>query len=333
MTPSEARPPAFRARFPWWGGDLQTLRNTLTRQARRRFPRGRSLMIDLTQGDVTFAALNRPESGVGPGRPLAVLIHGLTGSSSSGYIKLTARHFLDAGHPVARINLRGAGEAAHTCRGAYHAGRSEDLAAILAALSREPEAEAGLIAIGFSLGGNVLLKLLGEEGTAAPLRAAIAVSPPIDLKATQRRMMALRNHLYHRYILAEMKREALTGPSDLDDHMLATVGRVRSVLDFDEHVIAPRNGFAGALDYYRRSSANGHLAGIAVPTLLIHARNDPWIPFAMFEAVDWRRHPAIATAFPASGGHVGFHATGSAEPWYCPVASHWVETATQSCPA
>ncbi|MEQ9812566.1 MAG: alpha/beta fold hydrolase [Azospirillaceae bacterium] len=328
MTPPEARPPPFRARFPWWGGDLQTMRNTLTRQARRRFPRGRSLMIELSDGDVTFAAVNRPEADTRPDRPLAVLIHGLTGSSSSSYIKLIARHFLGAGYPVARANLRGAGEAAHTCRGAYHAGRSEDVATILAALSREPEAAAGLVAVGFSLGANVLLKLLGEEGAAAPLLAAVAVSPPIDLKATQRRMMALRNHLYHRYLLAEMKREALTGPSDLDERQLAALGRVRTVLDFDEHVIAPRNGFAGALDYYRRSSASGHLAGIAVPTLVIHARNDPWIPFAMFQAVDWRRHPAIATAFPTSGGHVGFHGTGSAEPWYCALAERFVASSS-----
>jgi predicted alpha/beta-fold hydrolase len=174
-----------------------------------------------------------------------------------------------------------------------------------------------MIAVGYSLGANMLLKYLGEEGSAAPFLAACAISAPIDLAATTGRFEAPRNRLYQRYILSRLKAETLAAPaSALDARERRAVVAARSIRRFDEVFIAPRNGFAGAGDYYERCKALRYLAGIAVPTLLIHARDDPWIPAAAYLEYDWRRNPNLTPLLPASGGHVGFHGRGDASAWH-----------------
>ncbi|MGE0119585.1 MAG: YheT family hydrolase [Dongiaceae bacterium] len=307
--------PRFRARPPWWGADLQTLRNHLRRLAipldahpaeRLEFP-----MRDGSD-DALFATLNRPGNGVAGDvpKPLVVLIHGLTGCEDSTYMRASARHLLERGHPVLRLNLRGAGPSRARCRLRYHAGRSEDLRTVIGSLDGRTAAN-GIVLVGFSLGGNMLLKYLGEQGRRAPILGAVSVSAPIDLKATQLRFMQRRNRRYHDHILARMKQE-ITLP-DLEP---AAVDAISSVYAFDDRVVAPRNGFAGADDYYARCSARNFLAEIRVPTLVIHARNDPWIPADPYLVFDWRGNPRLTPLLPAGGGHVGFHGLGSRVPWH-----------------
>jgi predicted alpha/beta-fold hydrolase len=310
--------PPFRPRLPWLGGDLQTLRNYLVvRPPDLADWPGRRLELALADGsgDRLAAVLHRPQ---GPGeRPLAVLIHGLTGCEDSHYIRASARHLLGRGHPVLRLNLRGAGPSAALCRHRYHAGRSADLRDALAALARlEPGLYAGgLLLVGFSLGANMLLKFLAESGRDFPLRAAAAVSAPIDLEAAQLRLMAPRNALYHRYLLARMKAETLAG-AELKPAERRAVLRARSVYDFDHGFVAPAGGFADAEDYYRRCSARRFLAAVDLPTLVVHARDDPWIPGAAYDAVDWRATPKLIPLRPAAGGHVGFHGRGAGAAWH-----------------
>ncbi len=158
--------PPFRPRAPWWGGDLQTLSSYFRRRARLDAYAHERLVLPLGDGsgDRIAATLTHPPAATG--RPLAVLIHGLGGSENSFYMCNSAAHLLALGYPVLRLNLRGAGPSRPLCRFQYHGGRTGDFAAALAAL---PEAvtASGVIAIGYSLGGNMLLKFLGERGAAS----------------------------------------------------------------------------------------------------------------------------------------------------------------------
>jgi len=308
--------PRFLARPPWWGRDLQTVRNYLRRPVvsldaypaeRLEFP-----MLDDT-GDTLVATLNRPSEPAEDDirRPLVMLIHGLTGCEDSTYMRASTRHLLDRGHPVLRLNLRGVGPSRERCRFQYHAGRTEDLRAVIGRMDGRLAAN-GIVIVGYSLGANMLLKYLGEQGRRAPLLGAVSISAPIDLKATQVRFMQRRNRRYHDHLLARMK-EGILSSSGLERADLDTIS---SVYEFDDRVVAPRNGFAGADDYYARCSARNFLAGIRVPTLIVHARNDPWIPVDPYLAFDWTSNPRLTPLLPRGGGHVGFHGLGSRIPWH-----------------
>jgi uncharacterized protein len=310
---------AFRPRFPWLTGDLQTVRNMIMRP-RPTFadaPATRlAFAMDDGTGDVLLADLHVPaDTPASPQRPLAVLIHGLTGCGESFYVLSTARTLLDRGFPVLRLNLRGAGPNAGACREQYHAGRTGDIAKVLAGLDPAITRH-GITAVGYSLGGNVLLKLLGEAGAGTPIRRAAAVSPPLDLAAAARCILKPRNRVYHRYLLARMKYEVRATRGGLAPNLAAAVRAARTIVAYDDTVVAPRNGFASAADYYARCSSGAGLSGIRVPTLIIHSRDDPWIPAAAHEAAAARGNPATEVALTARGGHVGFHGAGGKTPWH-----------------
>lgn len=304
MPPGE--PPEFRARAPWWGADLQTVRNTVARRlgADRFELAGAALELPTTDGsgDLMIGALN--EGRAEERRPLAVLVHGLTGCQDSGYMVASARHLTRLGHPVLRLNLRGAGPSAETCRERYHAGRGRDIADALRALPPELTRE-GVVLAGFSLGANILLNFLADDADGLPVRAAASVSAPIDLAASARRIMAPRNRIYHRYLLRRMRRD--WADAAMTDAERAALREVRSMYEFDDRLVAPRNGFGTADRYYDECSARRVLDRIAVPTLLVHAADDPWIPVAAYRSHDWRRNEHLTLAIPRGGGHVGFH--------------------------
>ncbi len=306
----------FRARPPWWGGDLQTVRNNLVTSADRPAPPPSDrLSLDLNDGsgDRLVGALGRPRDPTGPPRPLIVLLHGLSGTEHSPYMRISAGWLADRGYPVLRLNLRGAGPSGACCRFDYHAGRSDDLARALAALPAALTGH-GVAMVGFSLGGNTLLKFLGEAGEAAPVIAAGTISAPIDLFATSRSIGRPRNALYQWAMLRDFARQCLRPAAALGADQVAAVRAARNFYQIDRDFVAPRNGFASAEDYYRRSMALPHLAAIAVPTLVIHARDDPIVPATAHLAYDWRANPALVPLLPKRGGHVGFHGHGGV--WY-----------------
>jgi Predicted hydrolase of the alpha/beta-hydrolase fold len=179
--------PRFRSRLPWWGRDLQTLRNYIVsiESSLAPYPAER-VEFAMTDGDRLLASLHRPAEDLG--RPLVVLIHGLTGSEDSAYIRASALYFLDQGYPVLRLNLRGAGPSKGVCRSRYHAGRSDDLRQVLGQMDGRLAGK-GLLLVGYSLGGNLLLKYLGEAGRRAIVRGAVSISAPIDLDAARRTIM------------------------------------------------------------------------------------------------------------------------------------------------
>jgi hypothetical protein len=308
----------FHPRFPWLGGDLQTLRNFLTRSNHdlSRWPQRRlELAMRDGSGDRLIASLHGAEQAA---RGLVVLVHGLTGCEDSIYLRASAAFWLARGHRVLRLNLRGAGPSRPLCVEQYHAGRSGDLRDALLALRDESGGalDGGLYLVGYSLGANMLLRFLAEEAGDFPVTAAASISAPIDLKAAQIRLMQKRNWVYHRFLLKGMRREALATPRELTATERAAIVSADSVFAYDEQVIAPRNGFAGADDYYRQCSGLRFLAAIKTPTLIVHAGDDPWIPAAAYETFDWPAHPALTPLLSDSGGHVGFHGQDRQATWH-----------------
>ncbi|MEC8198666.1 MAG: alpha/beta fold hydrolase [Pseudomonadota bacterium] len=304
--------PQFRERAPWFGGDLQTLRNFFARRIGRGpgdLP-GERLELSLSDGGKLAARLTEGESDM----PLAVVIHGLTGCETATNVVVAARHLSGLGFPVLRLNLRGSEPSAKLAKGHYHAGQTKDLHDILSAL--DPAlTEAGIVFMGFSLGGNMLLKFLAESGKDFPVRAAVAVSTPIDLAESAARLLLRRNRLYHRWLLDRMKDQWRDTP--LRGNAAKALDEVTSIVQFDDRIVAPVNGFKGAKDYYKKNSAERFLKKVAVPTLLIHAQNDPWIGTAPYARFDWPSNPNLGLLMPRGGGHVGFHSRNGPTPWHC----------------
>ena len=307
--------PAFRPRFPWWGADLQTLASRLLPPISLDPHGSERLAFAMADGtdDVLLAMLDRPAARRA-GAPLVILVHGLTGLESSRYMLSMSRYLLDRGHRVLRLNLRGAGPSRALCRDHYYAGRSQDFRHLLTLLPADLAAD-GLVAVGYSLGGAMLLKYLGEEGSATPLRAAATVCAPIDLSVTCRNMLRLRNWAYHRYILGQMKAEATAGGAALTEDERTAIDGSRTVWDYDDRFIAPRYGFGGAEDYYERCRPTRFMPSIRVPTLVLAALDDPWIPGSLYQGYDWAGNRSLAPLLARSGGHVGFHAADDAVPW------------------
>lgn len=290
------------------------MRNMLLRKlARRRFDLAADVVLELPMpdGDRLIAMLN--EAGQGRRRPLAVLMHGLTGCHESSYMVESARHLLGLGYSVLRLNLRGAGPSATTCRERYHAGRGGDIANVLTALDPVLLRD-GVVLVGYSLGANILLNFLASHGRDFAVRAAASVSAPIDLAACSRRMLAPRNRLYHRYLLGRILGD--WEQAMLSDNERVALNEVRTIYEFDGRLVAPRNGFGTADRYYAECSALRILGDIDIPTLLIQAADDPWVPANAYRSHGWRLNPRLTLLMSPGGGHLGFHAAG------CPITWH-----------
>ena len=313
--------PGFRERPPWIGCDLQTLRNFL-RGGAVELSGGERLWLAMPDGDRLAARLDEPAV-ADPARPMVLLVHGLAGCESSHNTMATARHLVSEGWSVLRLNLRGSEPSRPTSAGRYHAGKTEDLEAALRALPPEL-AGRGIILVGHSLGGNLVLKFMGEGGCDLPVLAAAAISTPLDLAATCARMMEPRNLAYHRHMLRAMKTEALAESAALTSAERATIASARNVYEFDDKFVAPHFGYRDAADYYEANRSGRFLAGIKIPTLIVHALDDPWIPSACYTSVDWSGLPMIETALTPNGGHLGFHGVGSPTPWHDRVTESWL---------
>ncbi len=309
--PADIEFPNFSARAPWWGGQLQTLRNTiLLRTGWKRYALdGERVELATGDGDRLTGVLNRAAGD----KPLAVLVHGLTGCAGSTYMIESARHLLGLGYPVLRLNLRGAGDSAALCRRRYHAGVGQDIAGALAALDPRLLAN-GVVLTGYSLGGSILIEFLARHAGNFPVRAAATVSAPIDLAEATVRMARPGNRAYNKYLLRRMKDDWAS--ADMTARERRALAEVETIYAFDDRLVAPQNGFDGAAVYYAECSGARYLHEVDLPVLLIHAADDPWIPAGAYSAYDWRGNPRLRLLMPRGGGHMGFHATGSPIPWH-----------------
>jgi hypothetical protein len=237
-----------------------------------------------------------------------VLLHGLEGSSAGQYILGTASKAWAAGMNVVRMNMRNCGGTEHLAPTLYHSGLSSDLGAVVRELIAQDKLPHIFLA-GFSMGGNITLKLAGEWGGDAPpeVQAVAAVSPAIDLAACADALHRPGNRLYEWNFLWGLKRrlrlKARLFPGRYETQGLA---RLRSVRDFDDQVTARYCGFAGADDYYARSSASRVLEHIARPTLILHSQDDPFVPLTSETRAKLLGNSHIRLVETAAGGHCAF---------------------------
>jgi hypothetical protein len=237
-----------------------------------------------------------------------VVWHGIEGSSSSVYMQATAQKGFSAGFNVIRVNLRNCGGTEHLTPTLYHGGLSEDLRAVVTELI-ERDRLPGLLLLGFSLGGNLVLKLAGEYGDEPPkeLICVCAVSPSVDLSASSDSINLRSNWIYHRDFLRRLrKRIYLKQKLYPDLYDTSEMHLIRTIRDFDERFTAVAHGFADADDYYHKASAIRVIDRIRVPTLIIHGQDDPFIPFAPLCNTAVAGNPYILLLAPERGGHVAF---------------------------
>lgn len=308
--------PPFTQRFPWWGGDLQTIATVMIDVPSSLAPgTSERLSFTLKDGDTMLALLDRPAT-PRAGKPLVLLLHGVPGSETSPYMVRMSGYLLDKGYPVLRLNMRGAGPSRATCGGQYSAGSSRDLAELIGLLPADLTGD-GIVAVGYSVGGAILLKYLGEEGSRTPLAAAASVSAPIDLLGSCRSLMRFRNLPYHRHVFGAIKREALAEGAALTGLERANITASRTLWQYDDLFTGPRNGFSGAAEYYFRSSAVNFLPGIRIPTLVLASLDDPWVPGGAYSGHHWGSNKSLSLrpVLTPHGGHVGFHGVGGYKPW------------------
>lgn len=289
---------------PWWlpGGHLQTISAALAPAPRVAFSRERWDTPDGDFVDIDWAG----EPGA---KRLLVLFHGLEGGSRSHYARAIAQRAAREGWRFALPHFRGCSGTLNRLPRAYHSGDSDEVDWIL---RRFAQGGADLYAAGVSLGGNALLKWMGERGAQATrlVRRAAAVSAPIDLAASGRALdRGFNRRTYTRMFLFTLKAKALAklalNQLQLDQRRLA---RARTLHEFDDLYTAPLHGFRDADDYWARASSAAWLARIEVPTLVLNARNDPFLPAAALEQAARGAARAVVLDFPRTGGHAAFPA-------------------------
>ncbi len=237
---------------------------------------------------------------------LVVLLHGLEGSTSSGYMLEIARRLAEIGLASVGLNFRSCSGEINRGRRLYHSGETSDLRFVIERL-REQDPARRLAAAGVSLGGNVLLKYLGEDGSSAPLVAAAAWSVPFDLAAGARFMEHGFSRRYVGRLLRSLKAKVRMRRDEIGRFLdLERTLRARTFWEFDDAATAPLHGFAGADDYYQRSSSSAFIPEITVPTVIIHSRDDPFLPADAIPETAMRANPAVAPMISDHGGHVGF---------------------------
>jgi hypothetical protein len=287
----------------------------------RRFPIERNL-YRTEPGVEVLVETQRPAGG---SKGEIVLVHGLEGSSRAGYMRSMARAALEAGFAVHRLNLRTCGGTEAYSETPYHSGMTADLLAVLLRLTagnRGPRYVAG-----FSLGGNIALKLAGELGENARglIAGVCAISTPLDLSASTRHLERPENRVYQIRFVRRLKRR-LRELNRLRPERFGTSGleAVRGIREFDDRFTARWFGFRDAEDYYQTQSAIRLLDSVRVPVLLVQAKDDPFIPFELFERPEVRRNPCIELIATEYGGHVGFLSRRSPRFWADEVVVEWI---------
>lgn len=290
---------------PWLrGGHLQTLGGKLLRPSEA--PPVDRVRLDTPDGDFLDLDLG-PDPGAD--RPVVLILHGLEGSSRRAYVRQASRSLLRRGMRPVGMNFRGCGGEPNRRARFYHSGETGDVRHVLDWLrERFPGRRVG--SIGFSLGGNVLLKYLGEEASdgAAAVDAAVTVSVPFDLAAGAERleegpMGRLYTHYFLRMLREKLRQKASLVSAEIDVEEALEAATLRS---FDDAATAPLHGFEDASDYYRRSSSARFLHRVRTPTLLLQSRDDPFLPPSALPLDAIESNPSLTSGLTRKGGHVGF---------------------------
>ncbi|HSW93759.1 MAG TPA: hydrolase [Gammaproteobacteria bacterium] len=299
----------------WWlpGSHLQTIWPTVCRRPLRHLSLKRE-RFELDDGD--FIDLDWTEKKDGP---IVLILHGLEGSIQSPYAKGMLQAVSEQGWRGVFMHFRGcSGEMNRLPRG-YHSGETNDVARLVETLLLREKCEK-IAAVGFSLGGNVLLKWLGERGVTSPLCAAVGISVPFELGKTATRIRQGFSRVYEQHFMRSLRKKirdkSAMQPLPVEVPLLK---ELRSLREFDDKITAPLHGFLNAEDYYKKSSSRQFLKNISVPTLLLQSGNDPFMTKDVLPGPD-ELSKEVTLELTEQGGHVGF--ISGKFPWR---AEYWLE--------
>lgn len=295
--------PAWNYRAPWWlpGGHAQTLLPALMRSGRDPgYVRERIKLPDGDFVDLDWLTRSAPD--------LVILTHGLEGSSNSPYMRRMARALrrVNPGPDILAMNLRGCSGETNRSHRFYHSGETEDLRFVIEHVAQRYDR---LALVGFSLGGNMILKYLGKapDRVHPRITASVAFSVPCHLASSAEVLARPGNRIYMfrflRSLTAKVRDLERRHPGTID---LSGLKDMRTFAEFDHRFTAPLHGFKGADDYWTRSSSRQFLSAIRVPTLLVNARNDPFLSPECFPEMKDIGNPMVTAEYPSTGGHIGF---------------------------
>ena len=279
----------------------------------------------LVQTDADTQVLVQTQYPRGDAKGEVVLLHGLEGGGDAGYCISTAWHALERGFIAHRFHMRTCGGTEQYCKTLYHAGLTSDLREFLSQTAAEGRA-LPVFLIGYSLGGNVGLKLTGELGDTDLIAGTCAISTPIDLGASAYRMRHLDNLIYERRFVKRMKKRILATGRFSED----VIRPLKTIVDIDDQVTAPSFGFGNADNYYATQSAKNFLGDIRVPTLLVQSRDDTYIPFEIFSEPAIAENPMIRLLVTEHGGHLGFLSKTGQRFWMVDAALDFAEEVVES---
>lgn len=310
------------------GKYLRPAPSLATRRERIETPDGDFLDLDFIDPD--FVGSGSPDTADASSPPRVLLLHGLEGSSRRAYMLNMYSSLAARGIQAVGLNFRGcSGEPNRTPR-AYHSGDTDDIRHVVELLRSRSSGQLGLI--GFSLGGNALLKYLAEEAAKGPVGifAAAAISVPFDLAAGSDRLESgLMGRVYTSYFLKNLRNKVRAKRALLEpNYDVEAILRARTLREFDELMTAPIHGFDGAQDYYERSRSKDFISGIRTPTLVVHAMDDPFLPANRVPVDALGANPAIVPILSRRGGHVGFVSGTARRPefWSETVVSTWMQS-------
>ena len=241
---------------------------------------------------------------------MVILLHGLEGNGQRPYITGSAKAFVGHGFDACAVNFRGCSGETNRLYRSYHSGATGDLAELIAYIIKQ-EKYREIYIKGFSLGGNLALKYIGEQDDLPPeLKAVIAVSVPCSLYSSLLELLKPKNYLYAKrfknHLIAKLRAKQKLFPQLITDE---DISKVHTLKDFDDIYTSKAHGFKDALDYYQKCSCLQFLPGITIPALILNAKNDSFLGPECYPLVTSEKHPKVFLETPLYGGHVGFHST------------------------
>ena len=238
-------------------------------------------------------------------RKLVIISHGLEGNSKRPYMKGMAKALHDNGFDVLAWNFRGCSEEMNRQLRFYHSGATDDLHSVIQHVIENKKYQE-IFLIGFSLGGNITLKYLGERSVADIIKKAVAFSVPMDLKTSCEKISKPRNRIYSNRFLKSLKEKILVKSRDRKELDTSKLSRIKTLTEFDDCYTAPLHGFKDANDYYKQCSSIGFVQNIKTPTLIINTLNDPFLSQECFPTQLLEDHAFVKLQILSRGGHVGF---------------------------
>lgn len=295
----------FKQRLPWIGPDLQTMKNNATAWRLSQVSgRATRHLIPCVAGDLS-ALLNTPLRDNAKG--VVILCPGLGGSERSSYVREYAAALVPSGFATLRWNFRGAGPSAATSTGPYNAGLSDDLRAVITHLPKDV-GHLPIYLLGFSLGGHLVLRTMGEGKLPSSVMGGLSISAPLNLSAAMKFLERPRNAPYMKYLVKKLQR-------DLDEELMVKAAGLKDIREIDNVITGPAFGYKDAEDYYENRMAYPLISKIKEPVMAIHSADDPWIPSDDYRSVTWPINPKSLAVVTKNGGHVGFHGAGETRPW------------------